>query len=49
MMICNAGNGFVLCNGSKAFVEEIRAAGANVTEYPCAEGGVGREIRRLLF
>ncbi len=49
MMICNAGNGFVLCNGGKAFVEEVREAGANVTEYPCAEGGVGREIRRLLL
>lgn len=49
MMICNAGEGFVLCNGGKAFVEEVRAAGANVTECPCAEGGVGKEIRRLLF
>lgn len=48
-MILNAGHGFVLCNGGKAFVEEIRTAGASVTEYPCAEGGVGREIRRLLF
>ena len=49
MMILNAANGFVLCNGSRAFVDEIAAAGGRVTEYPCAEGGVGREIRRLLF
>ena len=49
MMILNAANGFVLCNGAKAFVDEIAAAGARVTEYPCAEGGVGREIRKLLF
>lgn len=49
MMILNAANGFVMRNGSKAFVDEMAAAGANVTEYPCAEGGVGREIRKLLF
>ena len=49
MMITSAANGFVLCNGSKAFVEEASAAGATVTEYPCKEGGVGHEIRKLLF
>lgn len=49
MMICSAANGFVLCNGSKAFVDQAQAEGARVTEYPCAEGGVGREIRKLLF
>jgi len=49
MMITRAANGFVLCNGGKAFVESVQAEGARVTEYPCAEGGVGREIRKLLF
>lgn len=49
MMISSAANGFVLKNGSAAFVEAMRAEGVKVTEYPCAEGGVGREIRKLLF
>lgn len=49
LMITSAAHGYVLCNGAAAFVDEMRAAGANVTEYPCAEGGVGREIRKLLF
>lgn len=49
MMITRAANGFVLCNGNPAFVESVQADGARVTEYPCAEGGVGREIRKLLF
>ena len=48
-MILSAGHGFVLCNGNKALQEEALAAGAGVTELPCAEGGVGHEIRRLLF
>lgn len=49
LMITSAAHGYVLCNGGKAFVEEMRSAGVNVTEYPCAEGGVGREIRKLLL
>jgi len=49
MMITRAANGFVLCNGSKTFVDEVCAEGARVTEYPCAEGGVGKEIRKLLL
>ena len=48
-MILNAANGFVMCNGNPAFVDEMTALGAKATEYPCAEGGVGREIRKLLF
>lgn len=49
LMLTSAGHGFVLCNGGKAFVDEMRAIGVGVTEYPCAEGGVGREIRKLLL
>lgn len=49
LMITSAAHGYVLCNGAAAFVEEMRAIGVNVTEYPCAEGGVGREIRKLLL
>ncbi|MBQ9951344.1 MAG: HAD-IIB family hydrolase [Clostridia bacterium] len=48
-MILSASHGFVLRNGSKALQEEALAAGANVTELVCAEGGVGHEIRKLLF
>lgn len=49
MMIASAAHGHVLCNGASSFVEEMRAEGVTVTEYPCAEGGVGHEIRKLLF
>lgn len=49
LMITSAAHGYVLCNGAPSFVEEMRAEGVNVTESPCAEGGVGREIRKLLF
>lgn len=48
LMITSAAHGHVLCNGSPAFVEEMRAFGATVTSRPCAEGGVGFEIRKLL-
>ena len=48
-MILSAGHALVLCNGNKALQEEALAAGAGVTELPCAEGGVGNEIRKLLF
>ena len=49
LMIASAAHGHVLCNGAAAFVEEMRAVGVTVTEFPCAEGGVGCEIRKLLF
>lgn len=48
MMILSAGHGFVMCNGNADFVEEMRSEGANVTERPCAEGGVACELKKLL-
>lgn len=49
LMVTSAAHGYVLCNGAASFVEEMRSAGVNITEFPCSEGGVGREIRKLLF
>lgn len=48
-MILSAGHGFALCNGSRALQEEALRAGASVTEYPCAEGGVARALRGLIL
>ena len=48
MMLMNAPHGFVMCNGNKQLIEDMRAAGKNVTTYPCMEGGVGYEVAKLL-
>lgn len=47
-MLLNAGHGFVMCNGNAKLREDVLAAGQHVTELPCAEGGVGHEVRKLL-
>lgn len=47
-MIFNAGHGFVMCNGNKEMIAEARQKGVGVTEYPCAEGGIAKELKKLL-
>lgn len=48
-MISNAGHGFVLRNAEEQFRITMVKSGAAVTELTCPEGGVGREIEKLLF
>ena len=48
MMTRCAAHGYVMCNGNQEMVAEAIAEGRGVTKYPCAEGGVGYEIRRIL-
>lgn len=47
-MLFNAGRGFVMRNGNANLLEDARRSGVSITEYPCSEGGVGREIRNIL-
>ena len=49
LMILGAGHGFAMCNGNAKLHEQALAAGKKITELPCAEGGVGHEVRKLLL
>ncbi len=48
LMTRHAAHGYVMCNGNREMVEEAIAEGRGVTKHPCADGGVGYEIRRIL-
>ncbi len=47
-MIVSSGRGYAMCNGNELVKAAALEAGKAVTEYPCGEGGVGRELEKLL-
>lgn len=49
MMITSAAHGFAMCNGNESVKADALAAGKRVTDYPCGQGGVGKEICKWIL
>lgn len=47
-MVMNASHGFVMCNGNRQLIADMQSLHKDVTTYPCAQGGVGYEVDKLL-